>query len=87
MREEFFSFLHIDLGLLGKALAEIVVGRLTNLALNIRNCCEQGYDAAPAVSGHINRLSAHIWKINSKAIYTHCHNYCLSLFAGTSRNI
>ena len=31
------------------------------------------------VSGNINDLSAHICKINSKAIYTHYHSRCLNL--------
>ena len=57
----------------GKALAETVLGGLIDLGLDIRNCRGQGYDGAAAVSGHINVLSAHIYKINNKAIYTHCH--------------
>ena len=45
-----------------KALAETVLGRLINLAgLDMRNCDGQGHDRAPAVSGHINGLSAHIF--------------------------
>ena len=75
------------LGLSGKALAETVLGGLINLGLDIRNCRGQDYDGATAVSGHINVLTAHICKTNSKAIYTHCHNHHLNLVIGTSCNI
>ena len=57
IREEFLGFLHCDLGLSGKALAETVLGGLIDLGLDIRNCCGQGYDGAAAVSEHINGLS------------------------------
>ena len=81
------GLLHCDLGLLGKPLAETVLSGLINLGLDIRNCDGLGYDGAAAVSGHINGLSAHICKINSKAIYAHCHSHRLNLFIGTSCNI
>ena len=87
IREEFLGFLHCDLGLPGKALAETVLGGLIDLGLDIRNCRGQGYDGAAAVSGHINGLSAHICKINNKAIYTHCHSHRLNLVIGASCNI
>ena len=87
IREEFLGFLHCDLGLSGKALAETVLGGLIDLGLDIRNCRGQGYDGAAAVSGHINGLSAHICKINSKAIFTHCHTHRLNLVIGVSCNI
>ena len=79
IREEFLGFLHCGLGLSGKALAETVLGGLITLGLDIRNCRGQGYDGAAAVSGHINGLSAHICKINSKAVYRHCHSHRLYL--------
>ena len=87
IREEFLGFLHCDLGLSGKTLAETVLGGLINLGLDIRNCCGQGYDGAASVSGHINGLSAHFCKINSKAIYTRCHSHCFNLVVGASCNI
>ena len=70
-----------------KALAETVLGGLINLGLDIRNCHGQGYYGAAAVSEHINGLSAHICKISSKAIYTHCHSPHLDLIIGSSCNI
>ena len=71
----------------GKALAETVLSGFTNLGLDIKNCRGQGYDGAAAVSGHINGLSARICRINSKAIYTHCHSHRLNLVIGASCNI
>ena len=38
IREEFLGFLHCDLGLSGKTLAEAVLGGSVNLGLDIRNC-------------------------------------------------
>ena len=87
IREKFLGFLHYNLGLSGKALAETVLGGLIDLGLDIRNCHGQGYDGAAAVSGHINGLSAHICKINNRAIYPHCHSHRLNLIIGASCNI
>ena len=79
--------MHCDLRLSGKALAETVLSGLINLGLDIRNCRVQGFDGAVAVSGHVNGLSAHICRINSKVIYTHCHSHRLNLVIGASCNI
>ena len=79
--------MHCDLGFSAKALAESVSGELINLGLHIRNCHGQTFDGASGVSGHINGLTAHIRKINSKAIYTNCHSHCLNLVIGASCNI
>ena len=82
IREEFLGFLRCGLRFSGKSLAETVLGGLINIGLGIRNCRGQSYGGAAAVSGHINGLSAHICKINSKAIYKHCHSYRLNLVTG-----
>ena len=87
IREEFLGFLHCDLGLSGKALAETVLNGIANLTLDIQNCRGQGYDGASSVSGYINGLSAQILRINEKAIYTHCHSHRLNLVVATSCNI
>ena len=80
-------FLHCDLGLSGKVLAETVLGGLIDLGLDIRNGRGQGYNGAAAVYGHINGLYVHICKINNKVIYTHYHSHCLNLVIGASCNI
>ena len=64
IREEFLGFLHCELGLTGKALAETILTEIGNLTLDINNCRGQGYDGAASVSGHINGVSAHIIMIN-----------------------
>ena len=87
IREEFLGFLHCDLGLSGKALAETVLNGITNLILDIQNCLGQGYDGASSVSGSINGLSAQILRINERAIYTHCHSHWLNLVVAASCNI
>ena len=87
VKEEFLGLLYCHLGLSGKALAETVLGGLVNLVLDNRNCCGQGYDGAAAVPGHINGLSAHICKNNSKARHTHCHSHRFNLVIGASCNI
>ena len=74
------------LGISGKVLAETILVRLINFELEIRSS-RQGYNEAAAVSEHINGWSAHICKINSKAIYTHCHSNRLDLVIGASYNI
>ena len=87
IRKIFLGFLHCCLGFSGKVLAETILVGLINFELEIRNCREQGYNGVAAVSEHINGLSAHICKINSKAIYTHCHSHRLDLVIGASCHI
>ena len=87
IREEFFGFLHCELSLSGKALAETVLNGIANLTLDIRNCPGQGYDGASSVSGYINALSAQILRINEKAIYTNCHSHRLNLAVAAFCNI
>ena len=42
IREEFLGFLHCELGLSGKALAETILTEVGNLTLDINNCRGQG---------------------------------------------
>ena len=102
IREKFLGFLHCELGLSGKALAETIltdIGSLTldinncilteigNLTLDINNCWGQEYNGAASVFGHINALSAHKLRINEKAVYTQCHSHRLKLVVATSCSI
>ena len=64
IRENFLGFLHCELGLPGKASAEIFLTEIRNLTLDINNCQGQGYDRVASVSVDINGLSAHILRIN-----------------------
>ena len=79
IREDFVRFLHCKWGLCGADLAKLILNALTDLSLNINDCRGQGYDGAGAVAGHINGLSAHILRLNRKAIYTHCYSHRLNL--------
>ena len=87
IREKFLGFLHCELGLSGKALAETILTEIGNLTLHINNYRGQRYDEAASVSGHINGLSAHILGTNEKAVYTHCHSYRLNLVMVASCSI
>ena len=87
IREEFLGFLHCELGLTGKALAETILIEIGNLTLDINNCRGQGYDGTASVSGHINGLLARILMINEKAVYTHYYSYQLNLAVAASCSI
>ena len=87
IREELLSFLHCDLELVGKALAEIILDGLINYVFDIRNCRGQDYVGAAALSGYNNELSTHIYKINSKAIYAHYHSHRLNFVFGAACDI
>lgn len=87
VREEFMGFLHCNLGLTGLALSQTVLTAISNLTLDIQDCRGQGYDGAAAVSGHKNGLSAHILRLNDKALYTHCHSHRLNLVISHSCEI
>ena len=73
IREEFIAFLHCKWGLSGAQLAKLILEALDNLTLPVEDCRGQGYDGA--VAGHLNGLSAHILRLNSKALYTHCYSH------------
>ena len=79
IREDLIKFIHCKWGLAGADLAAVILKALADLSLNIEDCRGQGYDGAGAVVGHINGLSAHILRLNRKAIYTHCYSHRLNL--------
>ena len=80
LRKQFLGFLHYELGLSGKALAETILTEIGNLTLDINNCRGRGYDGAVSVS-------THILKINKKAAYTHCCSHRLNLVVAESCSI
>ena len=67
IREKFLGFLHCDLDLSGKALAETVLNGMANLASDIQDCRGQEYDGASSVFGCANGLPAQILRIK---VYT-----------------
>ena len=68
VQEEFVGFVHLKDGLSGKAIADSIVKKVTDLGLDMMNCRGQGYDGAGAVSGHKNGASAHLLRICRKKI-------------------
>ena len=79
MQEEFLGFLQCEWSLSGKALAQAILTEIGNLTLDINNNHGEENDGAASVSGYINGLSAHILRINEKAVCTHCHSHRLNL--------
>ena len=85
--EEFVGFVHLRDGLSGRAIADAILKKISDLGLDIMNCRGQGYDGAGSVSGYKNGASAHILQVNRKAIYTHCFSHRLSLAVSKSFKI
>ena len=73
------GFLHCKSGLSGKTLSETLLGAISELKLDIKDCQGQGYDGNAAVSVSKNSVAAHIIKKNLKAIYIHCISHRLNL--------
>ena len=84
IREDFINFIHCKEGLTGANLASIILKSLEEHSLEIQNCRGQCYDGAGAVSGKVNGCSAHILRLNEKALYTHCFSHRLNLVVCTS---
>ena len=87
IREKCLGFLHWELGLSGKTLAETILTETRNLTLYINNCHWQEDDEAASVSGHINGLSAQILKTNGKPVYLHFHSHQFNLVVAASCSI
>lgn len=79
LKEEFVGFTHLKDGLTGKAISDAIIRRVTELGLDISRCRGQGYDGAGSVADSQNGASAHILRINRKAVYTHCYSHRLNL--------
>ena len=87
IQENFLGFVHLGEGLSGEALSKAVLAKIDSLGLNIENCRGQCYDGAGAVAGVRNGCSAHILRINHKALYTHCFSHKLNLSVSKSSKI
>ena len=79
IREDFIKFIHCKEGFYGKNLSDSILSTLADPGLDIYNCRGQGYDGAGAVAGRINGCSAHILRLNDKALYCHCSSHRLNL--------
>ena len=63
----------------GKANAEAICKKLSELGLDVNRIRGQGYDGAGSVAGVKNGAAAHILRINKLALYFHCYSHKLSL--------
>ena len=52
---------------------------LISVGIDISDCRGQGYDGVEAVAGKKQGLSAHVLRVNPKALYTHCSCHRLNL--------
>ncbi|CAK9291502.1 unnamed protein product [Gordionus sp. m RMFG-2023] len=50
-----------------------------HLKINVNFMRGQGYDGAPAMSGHLNGVQSHLLKKYPTAIYVHCASHSLNL--------
>ncbi|CAK9292407.1 unnamed protein product [Gordionus sp. m RMFG-2023] len=76
--EEFLQFIPV-VDMRGEALAKTILLNLEKYKLNLNLMRGQGYDGAPAMSGHLNGVKAHILKKYPSAIYVHCASHSLNL--------
>ena len=84
IREEFVFFLECSYGLSGQSLYRTIKEFLVSVGKDISDCRGQGYDAAGAVAYKNQGLSAHVLRVNAKALYTHCSCHCSNLAVVTS---
>ena len=79
IREEFLSFLECYYGLSGQPLYRTIEEFLISVGIDISDCRGQGYDGVEAVAGKKQGLSAHVLRVNPKALHTHCSCHRLNL--------
>ena len=79
IHKEFTGFVHLKYGLSGKAIAQSITERVSELGLDIKKCRGQGYDGAGNVAGYKNGAAAHILRESRKSIFIHCFSHRLSL--------
>ena len=63
----------------GQSLYRTIKEFLVSFGTDISDFRGQGYDGAGAVSGKNQGLSAHVLRVNPKALYTHCSCHRLNL--------
>ena len=78
IREDLVTFLECDSGITGEALAEMILGFLTN-HLDPSKMRGQAYDGASNMSGKTRGTAARISSVYPLALYTHCASHCLNL--------
>jgi len=76
--EDIIALVDVD-GTDSVTLTTELIKVLTKNGLSISNCCDQAYDGASNMSGHLSGVAARIQGIEKKAHYIHCTAYCLNL--------
>ena len=79
IREEFVSFLECSYGLSGQSLYRTIKEFLVLVGIDISDCRGQGYNGTGRVADKNQGLSAHVIRVNPKALYTHCSCHRLNL--------
>ena len=83
-REEFIFFLECSYGLSGQSLYRTINEFLDSVGVDISNCRGKSYDEVGTVAGKDQGLSAHVLRVNPKALYTHCSCHGLNLALAAS---
>ena len=78
IREDLVTFLECDSGVSGEALAEKMLGFVTD-HLDPSKMHDQAYDGASNMSGRRNGVAARISSVYPLALYTHCASHSLNL--------
>ena len=79
IREKCLFFLECSYGLSGQSLFKTIKEFLDSNGIDISVRSGQGYDGAGDVTGKNQGLAAHVPRINSKALCTHCSCHRLNL--------
>ena len=78
IREDLVTFLECDSGTTGEALADLILGFVTN-HLDPSKMRGQAYDGASNMSGKRSGTAARISSRYPLALYTHCASHSLNL--------
>ena len=78
IREDLVTFLECDNGITSEALADMMLGFITD-HLDPSKMRGQAYDGASNMSGKTNGAAARISSKYRLALYTHCASHCLNL--------
>ncbi|XP_065325262.1 zinc finger MYM-type protein 1-like [Gordionus sp. m RMFG-2023] len=78
IKEDFLQFIPVQ-DMRGESLANTIDLHLKKFKINVNSMRGQGYDGAPAMSGHLNGVQSHLIKKYPTAIYVHCASHSLNL--------
>ena len=79
IREEFLGFALCSDGTGGRALAELIIAKLSEWGLELSRLRGQGYDGAGNMAGRLSGCAAVIAEQYPNALYIHCSSHCLNL--------